>query len=355
MPLLDLYAGETAFSRIKQYGLQPELFDYMYGASGGPKWFVLAGLDRILIPEWFGKRSTPLDIVGSSAGAFRFACYAQDDPFASINRLAERYSETVYSNKPTAREISAKAEQLLSYVMQENGVSQIVNNSIIRTHFIVSRCHGLTKYDSKYLQLAGLIASAGANAVSRNWLRKFYERYIFGSPSSDIEFTDPSGMESNYVKLNEDNLQPSLMASGSIPVVLEGVTDIPGAPQGMYRDGGIIDYHFDLQLGPRDGLVLYPHFFSRPIPGWFDKGLKRRAPHKASYDKVLMLVPSDEFVSNLPYGKIPDRRDFETMDPSLRIKYWKTVLQESNRLADAFLALIKDADIAERIKPIRFD
>ena len=98
------------------------------------------------------------------------------------------------------------------------------------------------------------------------------------------------------------------MASGSIPIVIEGVKDIDGAPKGVYRDGGIIDYHFDLTFGPHKGLVLYPHFYSKPIPGWFDKSLTKRLPHVSSYDDVVMLVPSDEFIASLPTVKYPTER-----------------------------------------------
>ena len=38
------------------------------------------------------------------------------------------------------------------------------------------------------------------------------------------------------------------MASGSIPIVMKRVRNISCAPKGIYRDGGLIDYHFDLMV-----------------------------------------------------------------------------------------------------------
>ncbi len=35
---------------------------------------------------------------------------------------------------------------------------------------------------------------------------------------------------------------PWLIASASIPGVMAAIRDIPDAPQGSYRDGGLIDY-----------------------------------------------------------------------------------------------------------------
>ena len=51
--------------------------------------------------------------------------------------------------------------------------------------------------------------------------------------------------------LTPDNLRAALLASGSIPLLMEGVR-IPGAP-GVYRDGGSADYHLDLDYGPGPG------------------------------------------------------------------------------------------------------
>lgn len=354
MQVLDIYAGKNALARINNEGFSADIFDYMLGASGGPKWFVLAGLDRYIFPEFFGQRTRPLNIIGSSAGAFRFACFAQNDPLAAINRLAERYSHTVYSDKPTAKEITAKGTALLDYVLGENGSMEIINNPIIKAHFIVAKCKGLTQFEAKALQMTGLIASASANILKRKWLEKFYQRYLFSSPNSDLTLNDPNYMSSFSVPLTTKNLPQALMASGSIPIVIEGVRDIDGAPKGMYRDGGIIDYHFDLTFGPQKGLVLYPHFYSKPVPGWFDKSLKKRQPHASSYDDVVMLVPSDEFVASLPYGKIPDRKDFETMPAEQRIKYWQTVISQSDELGQAFKELCDNENIVSYIKPIEF-
>ncbi|WP_133470410.1 patatin-like phospholipase family protein [Paraglaciecola marina] len=354
MSLLNIYAGKHALSRIKREGFHTDLFDYMLGASGGPKWFVLAGLDRYIFSEFFKGRTKPIDIIGSSAGAFRFACFAQQDPVSAINRLAQRYSTTTYSDKPTAKEITDKGTALLDYVLGNTGVQEIVNNPIVKAHFIVAKCKGLTQFESKSLQLTGLIASAGANAITRRWLNKFYQRYVFSAPGSQLTISDPYGMPSYWVPLSAGNLPKALMASGSIPLIIEGVQNIQNAPKGMYRDGGIIDYHFDLNFGPEKGLVLYPHFNRRPIPGWFDKSLKKRLPHNTSYDDVVMLVPSEEFISQLPYAKIPDRKDFETMPVEQRIPYWETVINQSDRLGQTFAKLYESQTIIEHVKPFEF-
>jgi len=351
---LDIYAGKKAREVIMKNGFRPELFSYFLGASGGPKWFSLAGLDRVLFPEWFANIEHQIHVIGSSAGAFRAICAVQNDPLAAINRLASSYSTTTYSEKPTPREITAKAEDLLKEMVDEKGKQEVLSNPRFKAHLIVAKCLGATRFESKFRQLSGLAMSAAANTVNRKNLSRLYTRYVFSTPDTNFAIKDPYALPTKYHDLTQGNIHSALLASGSIPVVIEGVQNIEGAPPGMYRDGGIVDYHFDLSFGPDEGLVLYPHFYDKPIPGWFDKGLKGRVPHQSSYDNVVMLVPSASFVANLPYSKIPDRKDFEVLDADTRIKYWQTVLQETDRLGEYFMRAVSDGTLVDSIKPLPF-
>jgi hypothetical protein len=96
--MLDIYAGTNAKKILGRDGFKSSHFSAFLGASGGPKWFTLFGLDKYLFGEFFKGRQQNLDLIGSSAGAFRAACFAQNDPVAAISRLAKYYSETVYSD-----------------------------------------------------------------------------------------------------------------------------------------------------------------------------------------------------------------------------------------------------------------
>lgn len=289
--------------------------------------------------------------MGSSAGAFRTACFCQADPVAAVDRLAKHYSETVYSDKVDRYEISEKALQLLDAFLAETGVSEIINNSIYKAHFLVAKSNGLVASENKIIQALGLAKSYIGNRLSRRNLNSQYERYIYQTSDSSMSFTDPDEIKTHTIELTEENLKDALLASGSIPMVMAGIRDIAGSPKGMYRDGGIVDYHFDLKF-KTDGLVLYPHFNSNPKAGWFDKKLKR--PVRAeNYDNIVLLCPSDTFVKNLPYQKIPDRTDFSTMDADQRIKYWKDVFVETQKLAEDIANIIESQDMSV-IKPFPF-
>lgn len=333
--MIDIYAGPSAAKAIKEQGMTPDLFSTFLGASGGPKWFTLFGLDKYLFGEFFKERNTTLNLLGSSAGAFRAACFAQNDPVAAISRLAKSYSETRYSsNKAQPEEITTKARELLSTVFAENGIQEIIDNPVFKAHFIVAKSNGFVASENKLMQLMGLSKSYLANRLNRRFLNKQYERYVFQPSDSQLSFSDNNTFNTHTIELSEDNLADALLASGSIPLVMQGIKNITGTPPGMYRDGGIIDYHFDLNIH-NDGLILYPHFNNKPKAGWFDKSLKRGITPK-NYDKVVMIIPSAEFVASLPYGKIPDRTDFTELDADTRIKYWRQVLSETERLGEAF-------------------
>jgi hypothetical protein len=120
----------------------------------------------------------------------------------------------------------------------------------------------------------------------------------------------------------------------------------------MYRDGGVTDYHFSDPLSSDGRLVFFPHFYPYMIPGWFDKALPWRRARGAATDKVLLLSPSAEFVSRLPYGKIPDRRDFSVLDNDRRIAYWRTVVAEGERMADELRRVLDSGDLGHRLEPL---
>ncbi len=141
--MLEIYAGESALKTIKEQGFKQEIFSSFLGASGGPKWFTLFGLDKYVFGEFFKNRQQPLNLIGSSAGAFRAACFAQKDPVAAIERMAKDYSETVYSATAKPDEISRKAVELLDELYGEMGTEEIMQNDLFRAHFIVAKCNGL--------------------------------------------------------------------------------------------------------------------------------------------------------------------------------------------------------------------
>jgi hypothetical protein len=196
-----------------------------------------------------------------------------------------------------------------------------------------------------------------ANALGRRHLARFIDRTIFHDARDHPEFLRAGNrfdaFHTHNVALDRANLGAALLASASIPLILEGVANIPSAPAGVYWDGGIIDYHLHLPYHHAKGLVLYPHFTDRIVPGWLDKGMPWRRARGQWLDNVVLLAPSREYLAKLPHGKLPDRRDFAryARDDAGRMKYWRAAISESARLAEAFHEFLRRPDPA-RILPL---
>ncbi|EKE86877.1 hypothetical protein [Idiomarina xiamenensis] len=349
---ITVRAGQQALQQIRQQGLQESDIELLLGASGGPKWFVLQGLDRYLFGEFFAARQRPLNTLGTSAGAWRFASLGQADAVAASDLFCQLYRRQRYSARPDANEITGEALKLLDSYVPDNIIPEILAQNRVHHHMIVARCRGrLTASDGRR-QALGLLGSAAANSVNRRWLGRFFERIVFHHPQANTQFAKIwRDLPTQHVPLSVDNFKPSLLATGSIPLILHGVRDIPGAPIGTYRDGGITDYHFDLDFSAVDGLVLYPHFNQQVIPGWFDKRLPWRRTQGKRWPNVVLVTPTEAFLRRLPYGKIPDRTDFAKLDADTRFAYWQQAVDAGRWMADQFHDWLSSGRIKQKVQP----
>ena len=294
----------------------------------------------------------PVHLIGSSIGSWRFACYAQKDPIAAIERFENAYLTQTYSEKPDIHEITAKSREILGLVLGETGVEEILSNPLFRTHVMAVRSRHITASEHRGLLAAGLIAAAGLNAVNRKTLGLFFERALFFDKRDVPPFFDLVGFPIQRIQLSAENLRDAVVATGSIPLVLSGVRDIHGARPGVYRDGGIIDYHLDLPHSAKENLTLFPHFYDRIVPGWFDKKLKWRRPNPGNVDRTILISPSASFVAKLPNAKIPDRSDFLNYAPEERAKAWTTCVAACEELADEFNEVMAGDRLAARLQPL---
>ncbi|GAB2900019.1 hypothetical protein ACCI51_16735 [Microbulbifer echini] len=349
-----LLAGAVAARRIREEGLHQEQFSTLLGASGGPKWLVLSQLDRVLMGEFFKGRCEPMATLGSSIGSFRNMCYAMQAPLAALERLEYGYIHQSYgTSKPTPAEITAAGEAILLEVLGERGASEVAENPLWHSHFVTVRGRGPLASERWALLAPALFTSALANAFSRRSLKAFWERVVFHSQEqAAVAFDNLSTVNS---PLTRQNVCAAVLASGSIPLVMAGVQNPAGAPQGNYRDGGITDYHFDLRFKHPPGLVLYPHFFPFMVPGWFDKGLSWRRVRGDAMASALLIAPSPGFVAKLPFGKIPDRNDFYKLNQDERVRYWNKVVDLSRQVAEDFHEIWQSGRVADYLIEVGSD
>jgi hypothetical protein len=331
------------------------MIDLVPGAAGGPKGLGIAALDRVIFGEWLPRAPRVRHLVGASIGAWRFAAACCADPVAALADFAHAYTEQSYPPKPSRQFVSRSARELLRVVFGQRE-DEILSHPHNRLHILAVRGRWPLTRDSALHTPLGFAAAALANAIGRRHLARFMERTVFHDPREKPHFAALEGFDAfhtHFVPLDRSNLASALMASVSIPLVLEGVAGIEGAPAGVYWDGGIIDYHLYLPYHHTTGLVLYPHFTDRIVPGWLDKALPWRHARGEWLDNVVLVAPARDYLASLPHGKLPDRKDFTRFagDDAGRMRYWRRAIAESERLAQAFLEFAAKPDPA-RILPL---
>lgn len=353
---LDCYAGSKILEMVRDEGLRPDRVRMVLGAAGGPKWLVLYGLDRVLCREWLPARKTPVDFLGASIGAWRFAAYCQSEPGAALDRFLEAYRRQSYSMAPTPAEVSRVLGAVLRSFVDADAARDIAAQEDRRLHIVTVRGRALLNAHASPLVGLGLAGASLTNSVNPRGLRWFFERTVFFHRMSPmVGELDNGNWPARRVPLSGRNLVPALIASGSIPLLMEPVKDIPGAPPGAYWDGGLTDYHVTVPLRPGSHrIILYPHYTDRLVPGWFDKRFPGRRPEPARLAEVLLLVPSRRFVDRLPYGRIPDRKDFWAFagKDSQRLRFWDTVIAASHLLGNEFMDLVVSGKIRKRVRPM---
>ncbi len=362
---LVIRAGPRALARIREEGLHPAMVDLVPGAAGGPKGLGIAGLDRMIFGEWLPSAPGVRHLVGASIGAWRFAAASLADPLRALEEFARAYTEQSYPRRPSARFVSQSARTMLTALFGGRE-EEILSHPHYRLHVLVVRGRWPLTRDGRWHTPFGFGMAAMANALGRRHLARFIDRTVFHDPREAAPFLAAvmasaqssrtirfDAFHTHVVALDRANLGGALLATASIPLVLEGVPDIPSAPQGVYWDGGIIDYHLHLPYHHCRGLVLYPHFTDRIVPGWLDKGMPWRRARGEWLDNVVLVAPSRGYLARLPHGKLPDRRDFRRFagDDAGRMRYWRTAIAESARLADGFREFLRRPDPA-RVLPL---
>ena len=351
-PALTLKAGKRAFTRIREHGLAPADVGILPGAAGGPKALGIQGLDLALFGDWLPRAPRERALIGASIGSWRFASACLPDPVQGLLDLGRLYNEQRFAKGVTMAEVSQSCQRMLDDLLAGRD-ARVLDNPDYRLNIMVVKSHGLLADDHRGRLGLGLSSVIADNLRGRARLSRHFERLIIHDPRQAPPVHALKDFPSRFLDLELGNLRQALLASGSIPMVMQGVRDLPGAGAGTYRDGGLLDYHLDLPYHG-DDIVLYPHFTDRVIPGWFDKGLPWRRSNPQGLQDVLLLAPSKDYLARLPHGKLPDRSDFKRFmgDDRSRNKYWQTAMSESQRLGDEFLTLADKGGLGERLQAL---
>jgi hypothetical protein len=358
MKALRLYAGAAARRHIESHGLTPQAVRVVAGAAGGPKGLILSHLDRHIFGRWLPQSTHTVHLLGASIGAWRMATGMLDDAQHRFATLAHRYIHQSYDvppgrSVPTAQEVSRVfAQELRGFF--SGCIEALVSHPRYRLHIVVSRGRHVLRREGRVRTPLGYLGAALSNAVSRQALGLWLERVLFSAPGEALPL-DLSDLPHRRVLLDARNFESALLASCSIPFVLQAVHDIPGAPPGAYWDGGITDYHLHWNYTSMgEGLVLYPHFQNTIVPGWLDKPWRHRHRATRALDNVLVLAPDPAWVASLPQAKLPDRTDFKRYgrDIQARVRAWQAAVDESERLAEEWVRWLDEGTPAAELQPL---
>ncbi len=358
MIALRIQAGPRARAHLREHGLRPQDVRVVPGAAGGPKALILNALDRLLLAHWLPQSGHTVHLIGSSVGAWRMGLACLHDAGAAFKRWADDYVRQDYPSEAGKPPSPATVSRIFADRLHDHFAGredEVLSHPGYRVHVITSRGRHLLTRDgargSRLTTPVGYLGAALTNMASRRAMGAWLERVIFSDPRDALPFP-LDDFRTVRASLTAQNLEPSILASCTVPFWLESVRDIPGGPRGAYWDGGITDYHLHLPYAAMsDGLVLYPHFQPRIIPGWLDKGLKHRHRATAWLDNLVLLSPQRSWVDTLPGSKLPDRSDFKAfgMNHEARKTAWRRAINESDRLADEMAELLARPSIEAEV------
>ena len=360
MSALTFHAGPRALAQIREHGLRARDIAVIPAAAGGPKGLIFRDLDQFLFGAWLPTAPRERTLIGSSIGAWRMAAACQRDPVRAFARLGQLYAGQRYtSTKPSPAQINEVVQGLLHEFVSGHE-EDILGHPQHRLHLLAVRGKGaLAAPAHRRAEMRGFATAALTNFASRARLGSLLERVVIADPRAQTGWLGDAfdGFATHFATLSRANLASSLLASGTLPLIMQPVTGIDDAPPGHYWDGGIIDYHLALPYARLEAqepgaIVLYPHFNEHIVPGWLDKAMPwrraARGPNRGWLDNVLIVAPSPAFLKTLPQGKLPDRGDFKHygLDHDARIGAWTRAMGEGARLRDELAAFIAQPDLS---------
>lgn len=350
---IRLLAGPAARRQIAREGLQAHQVSAIAGAAGGPKGLALLPLDEWLFGHWLPDAPRHRLLAGASIGAWRMAAAVHPDGVKATRRLGEAYLELQrYSQRPSPAEVAQVCRAVAAALLGDARALPCTSpRPLHQLAIITARARGPL---AGRTDRAAFAHCAWSNLLGREQLGRHLQRVVFGQSQQSVRTpfdTLSDGFETSQVALTAANLEDALLASGSIPLICEPVHTPAGAPEGLYWDGGLIDYHLHLPWSRLDGLVLVPHFTRHLTPGWLDKSLpwRRRGPARFKHwlDNVLIVAPSAALLARLPNGKLPDRQDFPRygLRHDDRIRDWRRAMAECQAMVDDLVAFIQNPDV----------
>jgi hypothetical protein len=270
---------------------------------------------------------------------------ACDNDGAAYSELEQAYIGQRYAGKPTPEQVSQTCRDYLARIFTPARLSHAITESPFQVNFTTA----IFRRDrlSRAQMLTAIAGLPLLNAVDRRAMGKVVQRGLFSAgphPEGSPLLGQPSwdGFPTRWIALDDQNFVPALLASGSIPFVLAGESAIPGAGAGHHVDGGLLDYHFEVETA---GPVLYPHFSADPLPGWMDRFPPFRRLSEAARAKLCLILPTDEQLAHYPGSFYPGRVDFYKHSNEQRIGRWRATVKANAPMEAELTACLEAGDL----------
>ncbi len=348
---LCIKAGRKAYDIIMNGGFDFDSIAAYVAPAGGPRWLAASGFDLALLESGVLGRKKPVLLSGTSSGAWRFAAWPQPEPVRSYRTFMELYlKNSSYKRGDTPLFLLESMSEIVDAYIEQDAIPFALTNKKYRLAVTTARAKNLAASETKWIQQMGIGAAWLLNAMNPDYIQWLFERVVFYYGPLPPRFCLQPGFKGRAIPLNVTNFKAAILASGAIPLVIAGLKDIYGAPVGIYRDGGLFDYHLNHEYTGREGeITLFFNHQERVVPGWLDKRLKLRRPPEPILENVLMVYPSESFAGRLPGGRVPDREDFLLFidDPATRVTNWRRAVELCAPLGEQFLEVMESGKIRE--------
>lgn len=348
---LCIKAGPKAYEIIMDGGFDFDRIVAYVAPAGGPRWLAASGFDLALLENGVLGRKRPVLLSGTSSGAWRFSAWPQPEPVRSYRTFMELYlKHSSYRRGDTPQALLESMTEIIDAYIEDDAIPFALTNKKYRLAVTTARAKNIAASEKKWIQQTGIGAAWLLNVMNPDYVQWFFERVVFYYGPLPPRFCLQPGFKGRAIPLNVTNFKAAILASGSIPLVIAGLKDIYGAPVGIYRDGGLFDYHLNHEYTGKEGEVtLFFNHQERIVPGWLDKTLKSRLPPEPILENVLLVYPSESFAERLPGGRVPDREDFLLFidDPATRVKNWSRAVKLCAPLGEQFLEIMESGKIRQ--------
>jgi hypothetical protein len=273
---------------------------------------------------------------------------ACDDDGTTYNQLQEAYINQRYEGKPTPEQVSQVCRDYLQEIFTEDRLVHAQERSPFEANFTTTVFR--KEHLSRWRMLVALSGLPVLNAVDRRLLGLVVRRALFSAQmqgkTSRLNRWD--SLPTERIALHKGNFAQALLASGSIPFVLSGESAIPGAGRGHHVDGGLLDYHFEVEtLCP----VFYPHFNANPLPGWLDRFPPYRRLSRTARSKLCLILPSEQQQARYPDSQYPGRADFYRFSNDERIARWRKAVDANEDMERELTACLESGDLVRIAEP----